>query len=256
MLSRLFGRPRTPTRPARVDDDARVYAIGDIHGRADLLGDLHERIRADAAGHDAARRMIVYLGDYVDRGLDSRGVIGAVLDEPMPGFAKVCLRGNHEELMLAFLDDVAGAPNWFYNGGLATLASYGVAPRTETAALRLAHEVQQDLRRALPARHLAFLRDLALYHREGDYVFVHAGIRPGVALEDQDPFDLIWIRDQFLVSHEDHGFVVVHGHSINAEAVDAGNRIGIDTGAYYTGVLTCLVLQGERRGLLQTGAPA
>jgi serine/threonine protein phosphatase 1 len=197
--------------------------------------------------------VIVYLGDYVDRGMDSRGVVDAVLGPHDDGFERVCLRGNHESLMLAFLDDSTGAPNWFYNGGLATLASYGVKPRTETAALRLAHEVQQSLRDALPPGHLAFFRGLALHHTEGDYLFVHAGIRPGVDLADQNPFDLMWIREDFLEARGDHGCVVVHGHSITPEVVDAGNRIGIDTGAYFTGVLTCLVLQGGERGLLQTG---
>lgn len=244
----------TPARrKARVADDARVYAIGDIHGRADLLAELHGRIRADAAAHPAARRAIVYLGDYVDRGPDSRGVVETILEAPLEGFDAVRLRGNHEDLMLEFLDDVAGAVNWFFNGGLATLSSYDVEPRTGAGASRPAHELQQKFRRALPARHLAFFRDLAVHHREGDYLFVHAGIRPGVALDDQDPHDLIWIRDAFLASREDHGFVVVHGHSIRPEPEDTGNRIGIDTGAYATGVLTCLVLQGGERRYLRTG---
>ncbi|MGH6719642.1 MAG: metallophosphoesterase family protein [Alphaproteobacteria bacterium] len=256
MSSRLFGRPLPSGRKARVDDDMRLYAIGDIHGRADLLAQLHARIRADAAAHPAARRILVYLGDYVDRGPDSQGVVETILAAPLDGFAVVGLRGNHEDLMLAFLDDVAGAANWFFNGGLATLASYGVPSRTAAGASRPAHAIQQEFRRALPARHLAFFRDLALSHREGDYVFVHAGIRPGVPLDDQDPLDLIWIRDAFLASREDHGFVVVHGHSIRPEPEDTGNRIGIDTGAYATGVLTCLVLQGGERHYLRTGAGA
>ncbi len=244
----------TPARrKARVADDARVYAIGDIHGRADLLAELHGRIRADAAAHPAARRAIVYLGDYVDRGPDSRGVVETILEAPLEGFDAVRLRGNHEDLMLEFLDDVAGAVNWFFNGGLATLASYDVEPRTGAGASRPAHELQQEFRRALPARHLEFFRELAVSHREGDYLFVHAGIRPGVALDGQDPHDLIWIRDAFLASRADHGFVVVHGHSIRPEPEDTGNRIGIDTGAYATGVLTCLVLQGGERRYLQTG---
>ena len=253
MLGRLFGRPARPPRAAILPPGTRLWAIGDIHGRSDLLAELHTMIRADALANPAARRVIVYLGDYVDRGLDTRGVVDAILGPHDDGFERVCLKGNHEDLMLAFLDDHAAAPNWFYNGGLATLASYGVTPRTETAAMRAAYDVQQSLRAALPPAHLAFYRSLALHHVEGDYLFVHAGVRPGVDLASQDPFDLMWIRDEFLTARGDHGHVVVHGHSINPEAVDAGNRIGIDTGAYFSGVLTCLVLQDGSRALLQTG---
>ena len=253
MLSRLFGRPRAPARAARVPEGTRVYAIGDIHGRSDLLGALHGMIRADAAESRAERNVIVYLGDYVDRGMDSRGVIDAIIAPDDDGFERVCLKGNHEDLMLTFLDDHAAAPNWFFNGGLATLASYGVSPRTDTAAMRLSHDVQLALRDAIPPAHLAFLRSLALHHAEGDYLFVHAGVRPGVALADQDPFDLMWIRDAFLDARGDHGQVVVHGHSIAPEPVDAGNRVGIDTGAYFSGVLTCLVLQGAERSVMRTG---
>ncbi len=253
MLSSLFGRGRAPTLKAVVGQDVRVYAIGDIHGRCDLLTDLHGFIAGDAAAHAASRNLIVYLGDYVDRGDDARGVVDSVLDATPAGFERVCLKGNHEALMLDFLDDAAQGPNWFYNGGLATLASYGVVAPSETGAIRIASLLQQRFRDALPERHLAFFRALAPYHKEGDYLFVHAGIKPGVPLDQQDPFDLIWIREAFLRNRDDHGFVVVHGHSIAPEVVDAGNRIGIDTGAYFTGVLTCLVLHGAERGLLQTG---
>ncbi|MSP84059.1 MAG: serine/threonine protein phosphatase [Alphaproteobacteria bacterium] len=252
MLTRWLGGPKAKPVTRRVPADTRVYAIGDIHGRRDLVRELEAAVLADAGRHPAARRVLVYLGDYVDRGLESKGVIDHLLRPAPTGFERVCLKGNHEDLMLGFLDDPGMAPSWFHNGGLATLYSYGVAVRDGGDAIPGA-AVSRALREALPEPHLAFLRGLALHHRIGDFLFVHAGIRPGVAIDQQEPEDLMWIREPFTRSQADHGCVVVHGHTIEAEPVDAGNRIGIDTGAYATGVLTCLVLQGDTRGLLRTG---
>jgi serine/threonine protein phosphatase 1 len=252
MLERLFRPHRSPPARPRVDARTRVYAVGDIHGRADLLGALHARILDDARSHAADRRVVVYLGDYVDRGLDSKGVVDLILADPLPGFEKRCLKGNHEDLMLSFLDDPEVGPSWFHNGGIATLVSYGVKARATGSEGPSLVEVQQAFRERLSGAHLDFFRGLALHHREGDYLFVHAGIRPGVALEEQSEQDLIWIREPFLYSRADHGYVVVHGHSINEQVVEAPNRIGIDTGAYFSGKLTCLALQGETRTFLHT----
>lgn len=230
----------------------RVYAIGDIHGRADLLRGLHEKITADAAGHAVDRKVAVYLGDYVDRGENSREVIDLLLDEPLPGMYSVFLLGNHEDAMLSFLDDPGVGANWVLNGGEATLMSYGVGhPRDGDLSERW-RLIQAGLRKNLPSRHLEFLRSLELGHIEGGYLFVHAGIRPGLRFERQAREDMLWIRDEFLASSADHGVCVVHGHTITTSVEVLPNRIGIDTGAYFSGKLTCLVLEGEGHRLIQT----
>ncbi len=253
MLGRLFGRKGPgPEHEARVPEGVRVYAVGDIHGRADLLRGLHDLIAADAAATPGLEKTIVYLGDYVDRGLESRGVIDLLLDSTPPGVAPVHLGGNHEDALLSFLDDFAIGPAWLQPGGDATLFSYGVALSGRLGEQKTLIDAQLGLRQNLPERHLAFLRGLKPYHEVGGYLFVHAGLRPGVPIEAQEPEDLKWIRDEFLDSTVDHGRVVVHGHSISREVEYRPNRVCIDTGAYATGVLTCLVLEGAERRLLQT----
>lgn len=240
-------RPRVPAGTI-------VYAIGDIHGRVDLLARLHEAIAADAERQPAARRLVVYLGDYVDRGADSRGVIGLLLDRPAPGLEAVHLLGNHERMMLNFLENPEGGSMWLRNGGDATLRSYGIdCAGSESDPGRL-RELQGELEVKLPPRHLEFLHALCLTHVEGDYLFVHAGLRPGVRLAEQQEEDMIWIRGAFLSSALDHGKIVVHGHTITPEPQVCTNRIGIDTGAWYTDRLTALALDGERRRLFATGA--
>jgi serine/threonine protein phosphatase 1 len=254
MFSRLFG---AAPRRAAVPAGARVYAIGDIHGRADLLREMHGLIHADAAAHPAERRVVVYLGDYVDRGDESRQVIDLLLDEPLDGFESVYLLGNHERTMLDFLHDISVAQSWFLYGGIETLASYGVRlDRRMPSEAACYTQAQLDLRRTLPPRQLAFLHALKLLHSEGDYLFAHAGIRPGVALDAQDERDVIWIRGEFLDSAADHGKIVVHGHTITDSPETRPNRIGIDTGAFASGRLTCLALQDEWRGFLSTNRPA
>jgi len=230
----------------------RVYAIGDIHGRLDLLQRLRQDIAGDAAGADAGRRVLIYLGDYVDRGLHSREVIDLLLDRPLAGFEEVHLRGNHEDTMLRFLDELGIGSNWLYYGGNMTLRSYGIQVPTGELNERDLERLQAEFRERLPDRHRDFLQGLRLNHRLGDYLFVHAGIRPGVPLAAQHPEDLIWIRDEFLNSRADHGVTVVHGHSISETVQVTDNRIGIDTGAYFSGQLTCLVLQDDSRSFLQT----
>ena len=253
-LSRLFGareRFRQILSP-RVPKAARIYAIGDIHGRADLLADMHGKIARDAARHRAGRKLIVYLGDYIDRGLESRQVIEILLNQPVPGFEAVYLKGNHEDFMLRFLDDRSVGASWLMNGGNATLYSYGVGIVDDADADVRLRQLQADLLSALPAAHLAFLRELALYHIEGDYLFVHAGLRPGVPLDAQRPEDLMWIREEFLSATAPHEKVVVHGHSISWDPDVHSNRICIDTGAYASGNLTSLVLEGGTRNFLHT----
>lgn len=252
MLDRLRPRRGEPA-PPRYADGRRMYCIGDIHGRDDLLDELHRRILGDADGCAAACE-VLYLGDYVDRGEQSRQVLDRLTADPLPGFAAIHLLGNHEQAMLDFMADPELMAGWLTWGGLATLRSYGIhlgaAPtRAQVAA------AGQRLQAELPAAHRAFLENCRPAHAAGDYYFVHAGIRPGVPLHRQALEDQLWIRGDFIDSRADHGAVIVHGHSIREEPELLPNRIGIDTGAFYTGVLTCLVLEGETRRLLQTGAP-
>ena len=257
MLAKLFGRqarpvPAPPPREAAAPAGARIYAVGDIHGRCDLLQQLHERIAADSAESPPAARRIVYLGDYCDRGLETRQVIDLLLDSPLAGFEAVHLKGNHEEFMLRFLEDTKVGPGWIANGGGGTLYSYGVrTPKNGSDTERLAG-LQQQFRDNLPERHLAFLRGLQRWHIEGDYLFVHAGIRPGIALEEQSDDDILWIREEFLDDERDHGRVVVHGHTITDQPDVRANRVGIDTGAFASNVLTAIVLEGTGRRFLQT----
>lgn len=234
--TRLDGTSQTPK-------GMLVYAVGDIHGQSHLLDALLARIADDAAGSAGAqRRMIVFIGDYVDRGPDSAGVIARLCAGLPGGFQICCLKGNHEAALLEFLEQPGTYADWYKNGGDATLSSYGVdAPRTYAPSGVLA-ACRDAFAAALPAAHLAFLNTLSLSCSLGGYLFVHAGIRPGVALADQDPEDLMWIRDGFLDCQDDFGMVVVHGHTPALEPDVRPNRIGIDTGAWIHGRLTALRL--------------
>jgi serine/threonine protein phosphatase 1 len=251
MFTRLFTpRQRAETPPPQISPGKRVYAVGDIHGCLEPLRQLHCLIREHAADQPVPHNVIVYLGDYIDRGQDSRGVIDLLREEPLPGFERVYLKGNHEESLLQFLRDAQIGPQWFTYGGEATLYSYGVRPPrqfTDSAALKRA---QSEFAQKLPPEHLDFFNRLTLMHVEDDYLFVHAGVRPGVPLGRQDSKDLLWIRDDFLLSDEDFGKIVVHGHSITEVPTTRHNRIGIDTGAFAGGRLTCLVLDGTTRSFL------
>ena len=243
---------KTPRSPSAAPAGSRLYAVGDIHGRADLLEALLAQIATDAAAHPKAAKRLIFLGDYVDRGPASSAVIDRVLHDGPAGFEVVPLMGNHEEMMLRFLEDLAVGRTWMMNGGDATLGSYGVEPPSMFAGTALFRRAQQQFAERLPASHKNFLAGLAVMHTEADYLFVHAGVRPGVALEEQRTEDLLWIRDEFLDSSLDFGKVVVHGHSITLEPEFRPNRIGIDTGAYRSNQLTCLVLDGTERRLLTT----
>ena len=242
------GQGWTPSPPP----GTRVYAVGDIHGRIDLLRKMNRLIRADAEERQAQRNVVVYLGDYVDRGFELRAVIDLFVNEKLPGFETVHLKGNHEDIMVRFLNDISVGPNWFAFGGLETLASYGVAAPEPLTSVAELERCQRELGRNLPRPHLKFLRGLRTFHCEGGYFYVHAGVRPGIALEAQSEDDLLWIRDDFLSSDEPRAKLVVHGHSIAAKPVVRANRIGIDTGAYASGRLTCLVAEGNGWAFLQT----
>lgn len=256
MLRRLFKSRSSspdPVDPPSVGDETVVYAVGDVHGRADLLERLLVKIRTDAAQRSQGHKVLVYLGDYVDRGLESRAVIESLLAQGGDGLERVFLKGNHEDAMLQFLDSTEIGSSWMGFGGDATLYSYGVDVfGTPPEGVERLNHIQEQLRANTPPEHVAFLEGLELYHQEGDYFFVHAGVRPGLGLGDQDANDMMWIRDEFLNSTANFGKVVVHGHSIKPQPVVRSNRIGIDTGAFATGVLTCLVLAGAEQSFIQT----
>ena len=238
-LAGMFARRR---RAPRLEAGIRVYAVGDIHGCTAELDRLMKNILADRKGWDGACHL-VFLGDYVDRGPDSRGTVELLLAPPA-GFQTTCLRGNHDQTLLDFLDDAGFYRSWKDFGGRETLLSYGVPPPRfdEPAALE---ETRFAFRSALPPSHLAFFRALPLSLMIGGYFFAHAGVRPGVGLEQQDAGDLMWIRDEFLMSPTDFGKVVVHGHTPTAAPVRRPNRIGVDTGAYATGLLSAAVLEAD-----------
>lgn len=243
------------TARGEVPADTRVYVVGDIHGQAALLRHMHEVIVADARDHPIGRRVVVYVGDYIDRGAHSRQVLEMLASNPLKGFEMVPLRGNHEAMLLAGLNDDSAFSGWFMNGGRATAISYGVCDQRQDACWFDA-EVMWTMRQALPEHHLQFIEHTAIAHREGGYVFVHAGLRPGVALTEQEPEDLVWIREPFLTTDGEWPFVVVHGHTPVDEPEVLNHRINIDTGAFASGKLTCLVLEGtNRRMLTVTGQP-
>jgi serine/threonine protein phosphatase 1 len=231
--------------PASLPPGQRVYAVGDVHGCLPQLSDLHALIAADLAARPVATPVLVHLGDLVDRGPDSAGVVALLsAGPPIAGLPTVNLMGNHEHMMLSALtaSDEGPAELWMQNGGEATLRSWNVPPSAACS----------EWMEYIPAPHLLFLRDLGLTHRIGPYFFVHAGVRPGVPLARQSPHDLLWIREPFLSSTDDFGAVVVHGHTPRHEPAVRSNRIGIDTAAVLGGALTCAVLEGESVGFLQT----
>ena len=247
----LFKSFRRSEAPPAVPRGLRVYAIGDIHGRADLLDELLEAIEADWRSKPARRRVLVFLGDLIDRGPDSRGVIQRVATLELDRAEIVCVLGNHEEVLVGLLD---GHPdqfeNWLRFGGQECLASYGLE---STALSGLApRQALAKMREAIPRAHRQFLRGMSDSVRIGGYLFVHAGIRPGVPIEAQRTVDLRWIRAPFLDDDTGHGFVVVHGHTISEQVEWRSNRIGVDTGAYRSGVLTALVLEDTSRRILQS----
>jgi serine/threonine protein phosphatase 1 len=251
MFAKLFRRRQRGAAP-ETPDGTRAYAVGDIHGRADLLERLHSLILRDALDFEGPRKVVVYLGDYVDRGHESRAVIDRLLDEPLPGFESVYLKGNHEQTLLDFLEDFQVALDWMSFGGGATLGSYGVGLDGSRANAEALTRMQQKFHDNLPERHREFFNSLGLMHREGDYLFAHAGIRHGVPLEQQVPADLLWIRDEFLSHDPGSGPTVVHGHTITPKPMSRPHRIGIDTGAFATGRLTAAVLEGTSQRFLAT----
>jgi serine/threonine protein phosphatase 1 len=229
-----------------------LYAVGDIHGRADLLDNLLHQIETDATASPAGKKVLVFLGDYIDRGVDSCGVVERLVAGLPQGFEAHFLKGNHEAILLGFLRDPSMLDLWLANGGAATMASYGVDIEGLDRLSAQPEAWRDAFAASLPEAHLQFYQDLKLSLAIGDYFFVHAGIRPSLPLEQQVEADLIWIRAPFLEWPGPYGKVVVHGHTPGKVPVVRANRIGIDTGACFTHRLTALKLEGEKRVFLQT----
>ncbi|QYK42812.1 MAG: serine/threonine protein phosphatase [Paracoccaceae bacterium] len=226
----------------------RTYAIGDIHGHLDLLRQAHDLIARDVAQYGPGQ--VVHVGDLVDRGPDSQGVIEYLSRGIAAGQDWVVLKGNHDRMFTLFLADARAQDpglrsdlSWLHPrlGGAATLASYGVAHPGD----RPVGAVHADALAAVPARHTDFLNGLPTWHQRGDVLFVHAGIRPGIAFADQNETDLLWIRRDFLDDPRDHGALVVHGHTALETPAHYGNRVNIDSGAAYGGPLTAVVIEGR-----------
>ncbi len=240
----------TEAKPGpRAPNGVRVYAVGDTHGRADLLAQLCDRFEIEAEAEDL-KHQFVFLGDYVDRGANSAGVIDQLLAFGQKHPKTVFLKGNHEEAMLDFLADPEGMEGWIEWGGLQTLESYGLA----SVDTRSPHSLRDELAEKLPDDHFRFLLDLGIYHEAGDYIFVHAGLRAGIALEQQSERDLLWIRGEFYnTSADDWGTrCIVHGHTPQNSPINISWRINVDTGAFNSGKLTAVVLEGEDRRFVST----
>ena len=246
--------PRRPSGPAGARG-WRAYVVGDLHGRLDLLEQLLEKIHDDIDRRPSRKVLVAFVGDLIDRGPNSAQVVERLRTYSRPGVRTVFLQGNHEEVLLRILAGEAELiADWRRFGGTECLKSYGV-DAGDLAGLD-DQEALAVVRKAIPKAHVKFLESFDDSCRFGDYLFVHAGIRPGVDFDQQRQSDLRWIREPFLFDDSDHGFVVVHGHTIRPEVEVRPNRIGIDTGAYRSGVLTALAIEGTESWLLDTRAAA
>ncbi|GAA4017770.1 metallophosphoesterase family protein [Sphingomonas swuensis] len=250
MLFRRMFQSTSP-RARRGPDGWRAYVIGDVHGCLELLDRLLEDIASDHRLRAPAKGLLVLLGDLIDRGPASAEVIERLRSLDWPDFRVIGIAGNHEEVLLRILDgEFKQVSGWLKFGGSETLQSYGV-DAVEIAALA-PREAAKRIASAIPQAHRRFLEELADSFRFGDYLFVHAGVRPGIALDQQSLTDLRWIREPFLSDRRDHGMTVVHGHTVSERVEESGSRIGIDTGAYATGRLTALAIDGGERWFLDT----
>jgi serine/threonine protein phosphatase 1 len=247
----LKSRARRPVR--RLPDGLRIYAVGDVHGRADLLAELFAAIDADLADNPRARTLQVFLGDYIDRGPASQQVIDLIIARGR-AHEMVLLKGNHETFPPHFLKNPSVLGEWRQLGGFETLMSYGLKPSMDPDD-KERRALADRFAAALPASHARFFGELRTSFSCGDFFFVHAGVMPGVSLARQREEDLLWIRDDFLLHEEDFGKMIVHGHTPVREPDFHDNRINIDTGAFATGKLTCLIIeQGGELALLSTVA--
>jgi serine/threonine protein phosphatase 1 len=240
--------PPPAPQPARLPEGIRIYAIGDVHGHVDLLGQLFAKIEADLTRRPIARPLVVMLGDYIDRGPASRETIDLLIAYGRT-HETVFLKGNHETYVFEFAKNPAILQHWQKFGALETLRSYGLKTATFMSDVDL-RELSQAWQSAMPPAHLDFFSNLKMTFACGDYFFVHAGVRPGIPLHKQNENDLLWIREDFLESDENFGKLIVHGHTPVPEPDFRPNRINIDTGAYATGRLTCLILEGGSKAVI------
>jgi len=245
-LQKLQVCGRRPSLPAGL----RIYAIGDIHGRLDLLDKLLALINDDLVQRPSLRPVYVFLGDYIDRGSSSRETIDRLI-QCAESSETVLLKGNHEEIAIRCLSDRNLFDQWIRLGGLETLVSYGVHPEPGAKGKKIV-ELQAAFHSALPQMHFRFFRDLKNSFSCGDFFFTHAGVKPNVELSNQKSSDLLWIREEFLSSNCDFGKIIVHGHTPTRAIEVRPNRINIDTGAFSTGRLTCLVLEGDSLSVIDT----
>jgi serine/threonine protein phosphatase 1 len=249
-----FQELRVRGRRPSLSKGLRVYAVGDIHGRFDLLNKLLARIDTDIALRPTVRPVYVFLGDYIDRGSSSRETIDRLIEHGET-HESVFLKGNHELIAIKCLSDPSLFDQWMRLGGLETLKSYGAAPATLANGKQIV-ELQAAFHNALPQAHFRFFRDLRSSFACGDFFFAHAGVKPKVDLSRQKQSDLLWIRGEFLSSNDDFGKIIVHGHTPNSEIEVGPNRINIDTGAFATGRLTCLVIEGGSLSVIDTSLDA
>ncbi|MFC3052234.1 metallophosphoesterase [Kordiimonas pumila] len=250
---KIIGKKEKPSVPVRrVPEGVLVYAIGDVHGRVDLLQTLLKKIMADMAERkDFNSVKIIFLGDYVDRGFHSREVIDLLLKLDVRGVGFKFLAGNHEDMMLGFMDDPAENTAWLNVGGIATLASYGVL-LPDNPDIEVLGKASSDLVKAMPDSHQRFLKGLLEHYELGDYVFVHAGLRPGLPFGAQRRSDKLGIRREFTETEFDFGRTVVHGHTGVSSPKIYNNRIAVDTGAFATGHLTAAILQNDTVNFIST----
>ena len=244
----VSGQKKGDTHPY-VPKGIRIYVVGDIHGEIDLLQQMHEKMLTDAIEAPAEQILQIFLGDYIDRGPDSKAVVDWLLSSPPAGWQRICLKGNHETMVHDFLEDSETLKRWQQLGASQTLRSYGVRlsdPKNKVSADAL----QADFSRKLSGKHRQFYDGLPLFFEVGSYFFVHAGIRPDRPFEEQEEIDLLWIRDEFLLSKLDFGKIIVHGHTPIDKPKVFHNRINIDTGAYMSGKLACLVLENDEQRFL------
>jgi len=247
LLSSSRNFPIKPSCPS----GSRAYCIGDIHGRDDLLQQIHDKILADASDF-TDNKTVIYLGDYIDRGERSKQVVELLLTKPLPGFNSIYLRGNHEQSLLDFLTEPNIGQVWFNYGGLQTLVSYGVRYKKIPTNIQDLQALQRELKEQLPYSHLDFFNKTRLFHSYGSYYFVHAGVNPDLSLEQQQAEDQLWIREGFVDHVKTFEKIIVHGHTISDEPDFQHNRIGVDTGAYLSGKLSCLVLENDTQRIIQT----